>query len=150
MSCSIASPDTRSRYGGRSRKSCWCFHRRMSAHQYARRAKAHKTFFSSAFCLRKSVLSDGIDPVGCTDLRAQMLTRTLPAGFPEPCLPTRAGNPPRGSQWVHEIKWDGYRMMARRRDGRVQLFTRRGYDWTHRFPWIVWAFSALQIHSAII
>jgi bifunctional non-homologous end joining protein LigD len=41
-------------------------------------------------------------------------------------------------------------MMARRRDGRVQLFTRRGYDWTHRFPWIVWAFSALQIHSAII
>jgi bifunctional non-homologous end joining protein LigD len=79
-----------------------------------------------------------------------MFTRTLPAGFPEPCLPTRVANPPRGPQWVHEIKWDGYRMIIRRRDGRVRLLTTRGDDLTQRFPWIVWAVSALQIHSAII
>ncbi len=41
-------------------------------------------------------------------------------------------------------------MIARRRDGRVQLFTRRGYDWTHRFPLIVWSVSVLKIQSAII
>src|SRR5438270_14067639 len=79
-----------------------------------------------------------------------MLKRTLPVGFPEPCLPTRVANPPRGTQWVHEIIWDGYRMIVRRRDGRVRLLTRRGDDWTQRFPWILWAVSALQIDSATI
>jgi ATP-dependent DNA ligase len=43
-----------------------------------------------------------------------MLSRVLPAGFIQPCLPSPADKPPIGSDWVHEIKHDGYRMMARR------------------------------------
>ena len=39
---------------------------------------------------------------------------TLPAGFVEPCLPLPADKPPSGANWIHEIKHDGYRLMARR------------------------------------
>jgi bifunctional non-homologous end joining protein LigD len=55
-------------------------------------------------------------------------------GFVEPCLPTRAANPPSGPDWVHEIKHDGYRLIVRRDGDGVRLFTRRGYDWTARYP----------------
>src|SRR5262249_37393190 len=63
-----------------------------------------------------------------------MLQRTLPAGFIAPCLPSPAERPPTGPQWIHEIKHDGYRMMARRDGTGVRLLTRDGHDWTGRFP----------------
>jgi bifunctional non-homologous end joining protein LigD len=47
-------------------------------------------------------------------------------GIIEPCIPTLASKPPVGPQWIHEIKHDGYRLIARKRDGRLRLFTRRG------------------------
>ena len=59
-----------------------------------------------------------------------------PAGFIEPCLPSTCSLPPSGDRWLHEIKHDGYRMLARREGHRVRLFTRNGYDWTDRFPLI--------------
>ena len=40
--------------------------------------------------------------------------RTLPVGFIQPCLPIKAPKPPTGAAWLHEIKHDGYRLMARR------------------------------------
>jgi bifunctional non-homologous end joining protein LigD len=61
------------------------------------------------------------------------------AGFIEPCLPSPARELPSGSDWLHEIKHDGYRMMVHREDGAVRLFTRRGYDWTDRYPAIATA-----------
>ena len=47
-----------------------------------------------------------------------------------PCLPTRAMKAPSGEQWVHEVKHDGYRLQARKVDGRVRLYTKQGYDWS--------------------
>ena len=44
-----------------------------------------------------------------------------PATFIEPCLPRPAKQPPAGRGWLHEVKHDGLRIMARRADGRVQL-----------------------------
>jgi bifunctional non-homologous end joining protein LigD len=52
-------------------------------------------------------------------------TRLRPSGFIEPCLPTIGRKPLSGPQWVHEVKHDGYRLIARRADERVRLFTRR-------------------------
>jgi hypothetical protein len=43
-----------------------------------------------------------------------MLWRMRPAGFIEPCLPSTCSLPPSGDRWLHEIKYDGYRMLARR------------------------------------
>ena len=53
-------------------------------------------------------------------------------GFVEPCLPSPAREPPGGSDWLHEVKFDGYRAMIRRDGANARLFTRRGYDWTER------------------
>jgi bifunctional non-homologous end joining protein LigD len=62
----------------------------------------------------------------------------------EPCIPNRVSKPPAGPQRIHEIKHDGYRLIARKRDGRVRLFTRRGFDWTERYPRISAAVAALR------
>ena len=48
------------------------------------------------------------------------------SGFIEPCLPSPADKPPSGSNWIHEIKHDGYRLMARRDPVGIRLITRRG------------------------
>jgi bifunctional non-homologous end joining protein LigD len=66
-----------------------------------------------------------------------MLVRARPAGFIEPCLRSTAERPPSGPEWIHEIKHDGYRLMARRDPVGVRLLTRRGHDWAPRFPLIV-------------
>jgi ATP-dependent DNA ligase len=55
-----------------------------------------------------------------------------------------------GPSWVHEIKHDGYRLIVRRQGNRVRLYTRRGYNWTDRFPLIVEAVHRLRVRSAMI
>ena len=76
--------------------------------------------------------------------------RALPLAFIPPCIPTWARHAPGGRHWVHEIKHDGYRLMVRRQGARVRLFTRRDYDWSHRFPAIVEAAGALRVCSISI
>jgi bifunctional non-homologous end joining protein LigD len=71
-------------------------------------------------------------------------------GFIEPCLPSPADCPPSGSNWIHEIKHDGYRLMARRDATGVRLLTRNGYDWSARFPLILEAASELRVRSCLI
>ncbi len=74
-----------------------------------------------------------------------------PSGFIEPCLPTSVARPPRGPEWQHELKHDGFRLMARRKSGgHARLFTRRGADWAARFPHIVKGMQALACLSATI
>jgi bifunctional non-homologous end joining protein LigD len=73
-----------------------------------------------------------------------------PPGFIEPCIPTAALKPPIGPQWIHEIKHDGYRLIVRKQGARVRLLTRRGYDWTDRYPLIVKAAAKLRASSVTI
>jgi bifunctional non-homologous end joining protein LigD len=56
---------------------------------------------------------------------------------------------PDGDQWLHEIKYDGYRMHARLDRGAVRLLTRTGLDWTHKYPAIAAAVSSLGAGQAI-
>jgi ATP-dependent DNA ligase len=81
---------------------------------------------------------------------AMVLQRRRPSGFIEPCLPSKAARPPSGPLWVHEIKHDGYRLMARRDGSRVRCFTRNGYDWADRFPPIVDAAHRIKASSFLI
>jgi ATP-dependent DNA ligase len=53
------------------------------------------------------------------------------------CLPTKSVNVPDGADWLHEIKYDGYRLRLERDGNRVRLISRNGCDWTGRYPWIV-------------
>jgi bifunctional non-homologous end joining protein LigD len=75
---------------------------------------------------------------------------TLAVGFVWPCLPTSAHTPPSGERWLHEIKHDGFRVIARKNGKRVKLYSRSGNDLTRRFPLIVEAVAKLRVRSCII
>jgi bifunctional non-homologous end joining protein LigD len=79
----------------------------------------------------------------------RMRSRSL-AVFVEPCLPSPANRPPAGSNWIHEIKHDGFRIMARRDSAGVRLLTRNGHDFTERFPLAAAAVTALPSRSFLI
>src|SRR5437763_4369317 len=70
--------------------------------------------------------------------------------FTAPCVPRRAYKPPAGPDWIHEIKHDGFRIMARRDSAGVRLLTRNGYDFGDRFPVAAAAVAALPAHSFLI
>lgn len=67
-----------------------------------------------------------------------------------PQLATQVDTPPEGEGWIHEIKYDGYRTIARLENGEVKLFTRNKHDWTHRYKPVADALKALDCTSAII
>jgi bifunctional non-homologous end joining protein LigD len=83
-------------------------------------------------------------------LRTPRRPGTFPAGFIAPCLPTSASQPPSGVLWLHEIKQDGFRVIARKDSRRVRLFSRPGNDLTHRFPRIVDALAQLRPRSCLV
>jgi bifunctional non-homologous end joining protein LigD len=70
--------------------------------------------------------------------------------FVEPSLATLSANAPDSADWLHEIKFDGYRMQARIADGRISLKTRTGLDWTGRFEGIAEALKEIPVGRAII
>jgi bifunctional non-homologous end joining protein LigD len=82
---------------------------------------------------------------------AMSLSRSrLKHGAINPCLPQLAKEPPPGSGWLHEIKHDGFRLMARRNRQAVWLYTRNGYDFGDRFPKIIEAIKSLPVRSCFI
>ena len=58
--------------------------------------------------------------------------------------------PPSGPGWIHEIKHDGFRILARRDSAGVRLISRNGNDFTHRFPFIEMAIKSLPVRSCLI
>jgi ATP-dependent DNA ligase len=87
------------------------------------------------------------------DISGSVMLRSRAAhsvGFVKPCLPSPAHRPPTGDGWLHEIKHDGMRIMARRDAAGVRLITRHGNDFTARFPLAVEAVSALPARSFLL
>jgi bifunctional non-homologous end joining protein LigD len=76
--------------------------------------------------------------------------RTPPAGFILPCQPLLVDRPPAGSDWLHEIKHDGYRIIAHKDGSRVTLWTRHGTNFTDRLPKVAEAVCSLAAASALI
>ena len=94
---------------------------------------------------RKRANTPGVEP--------SRLKGAKKAPFPEsiePCLALLVDKPPEGDSWLHEIKFDGYRLIAFVGNGRPRLLTRRGLDWTARFPSIAEALKELPVKSAIL
>src|SRR3984957_2996031 len=67
-----------------------------------------------------------------------------------PMLATLRAVAPSGPLWAHEIKWDGYRIIAIVEQGRVSLFSRNGLNWADRMPGIVEALGGLDVRSVVI
>jgi bifunctional non-homologous end joining protein LigD len=82
------------------------------------------------------------------------LTMTAPRPllhrYIDPLDPTSVEHPPTGDDWIHEIKFDGYRAQAHKGDGRVTVFSRRGYNWTDRFGLIGELTGRLPAESVIL
>ena len=73
----------------------------------------------------------------------------LPA-WVKPQLTKLVDQPPEGPDWLHEIKFDGYRMHARLDRGAVRLLTRTGLDWTHKYSGIASAVASLPARQAYL
>jgi bifunctional non-homologous end joining protein LigD len=76
-----------------------------------------------------------------------------PAPFPKlvpPCLPTLVKKPPSGPEWLHEVKWDGFRFVCYLNGGKVRMLTRNALDWSSNFPAIVDAIAKLPAKALII
>jgi bifunctional non-homologous end joining protein LigD len=70
--------------------------------------------------------------------------------FVPPQLSRLVEKPPSGPQWLHEIKLDGYRMAARIDNGRVQVLTRTGLDWTAKYPSAIAALANVNVKTAYV
>ena len=92
----------------------------------------------------RAVIAKPVDP-----RQPGLFDAPLP-GWMRPCLPTLVDAPPTGPQWVHEIKWDGYRVSAYVEEGRATIRTRNGHDWTKRFPAIAASLAKLPVRSAVL
>jgi ATP-dependent DNA ligase len=75
---------------------------------------------------------------------------SVPAGVVPPMHPTLVDKVPEGPNWLHEIKWDGYRIGVYLLAGKIRILTRNLHDWTNRFPSIVEAVSGIDAKSAMI
>jgi ATP-dependent DNA ligase len=74
----------------------------------------------------------------------------LPASFFVPAQPVLRVKPPAGTDWVHEIKHDGYRMIVHRDGPTVRLYSRNAYDWTARLAGIAAAAEGIKAKSFTI
>jgi bifunctional non-homologous end joining protein LigD len=86
---------------------------------------------------------------GLSTFRMLSRARLTPSRFIEPCLPSPADRPPSGAGWIHEIKLDGFRLLARRAAA-VRLLTRNGFDWSSRYPAIATAVNDLRCRSCLL
>jgi len=68
----------------------------------------------------------------------------------EPCIPTKGTKVPDRPEWLHEVKYDGYRLIIQREGNRVRLFTRNGHDWSDKYPLIVEAALRNRCSSFVI
>ena len=76
--------------------------------------------------------------------------KTPRPGFVEPALASSIEKVPSGSRWIHEIKFDGYRVQIHLTNEAVQIFTRRGHDWTHRFKKVSHDAWHIKAASAVV
>ena len=104
----------------------------------------------------KGPSAGGVEATKRIDWRAELsaLPDAKEAPLPEfvpPALATSVKSPPAGNRWIHEVKFDGYRIEARIASGRVQFLTRNGLDWTEKFGEdLASAFRRLPLERALI
>jgi bifunctional non-homologous end joining protein LigD len=93
----------------------------------------------------KKAKTSAFDPSGLPGARKAKLPAKV-----APQLATLVSDPPSGDEWIHELKFDGYRVLCELKDGNVRIVTRNGKDWTDRFGPIAEAISALPAKEALL
>src|SRR5215471_11550080 len=111
-------------------------------------------------CSRSTARSEREIDCGCGRVMPEDVARPLgrrrrveATALPSWVKPQRnklVDQPPDGPEWLHELKFDGYRMHARLDQGAVRLLTRTGLDWTHKYPAIAAAIASLPARQAYL
>src|SRR5215472_8410127 len=83
-------------------------------------------------------------------LAGRRAEETALSSWIKPQLTKLVDQPPGGPEWLHELKYDGYRMHARLDRGAVRMLTRTGLDWTHKYPAIAAAVASLPARQAYL
>lgn len=119
--------------------------------QPAAKTKAKKNTKSAASKRGASPPADGDDAPRLDPSAHKGARKAALPDFAPPMLASLAASAPTGERWLHEIKFDGYRLQARIEDGEVRLMTRSGLNWSQKFgKSIPEAFAALPVRSALI
>jgi bifunctional non-homologous end joining protein LigD len=100
----------------------------------------------------------GLNHIWCVELRvafqrkktAIIGKKALWLGFIEPCLASAIDKVPSGARWLHEIKFDGYRVQVHLKNSDAKVLTRRGHDWTHRMRKISGDAWRIKANDAIL
>jgi bifunctional non-homologous end joining protein LigD len=114
-----------------------------SGRSLAQIAKARKHMWQSELSVKQNVKAGAVSPANAGKRVA------LPA-LVTPALCTLVEAPPDGNEWLHEIKYDGYRMVARIERGKARLYSRNGKEWTAVLRSVAAALGALPVKSAWI
>lgn len=109
-----------------------------------RRPSTRKTDAPCEIAAGRPLVPKSADP-----RQSGLLYEPLPKWI-RPCQPTLVEKPPAGPQWVHEIKWDGYRVYVSVADGTATIRIRNGHDRTARFPAIAAEAAALKVRSCVL
>jgi bifunctional non-homologous end joining protein LigD len=117
--------------------------------------KSHRTFKAkigkiAARSLSRTRAKTSRRATGASQKKEPKKRRSALPDFVPLSLATLYDQAPAGAEWLHEIKYDGYRMEARLDDGDVQLLTRKRQDWTHRFEPVATAVSRLPAAAALL
>ena len=88
--------------------------------------------------------------LAATDVLREKPARSALPAFVQPQLATLHDTAPNGAQWVHEVKFDGYRMQALLANGKARLLTRKALDWTDKFKPVANALAKLDAETAVI
>ena len=113
-----------------------------SGRSLERIARARERVWHSNRSEKEAMASPGDRPKGAK--------KTAMPAFVPPMLTTLVAEPPAGDDWIHEIKYDGYRLVARIERGKCRLYSRNEKDWTASFPAIAKDLAALPVKSAWI
>ncbi|PSJ15969.1 DNA ligase D [Nitrosomonas supralitoralis] len=111
-----------------------------------------KAGFGNTTKRNKAPKFDSPKPVSEPNQEASNSTASLDAllkQYDHPELATLVNQQPDGDAWVHEIKYDGYRLMAFVSDGKIVLRTRGGKDWTHKFESLAKAITEVNVENAV-
>lgn len=93
----------------------------------------------------KSQTASSVEPSKIAGARKGRLPGAI-----EPQLATLVDEAPRGEEWVHELKLDGYRVLCEVKDGKARIWTRNGKDWTNRFTPVAEAVAQLPVRAALL
>ena len=138
--------------GDKSKKQ-WLLIKRSDDHQLPDSAAPSASDHSVKTGRTMEQIAEGASPefsepefaAGISESRREQLP-----GQPAVQLATLRDAPPEGEQWLHELKFDGYRLLARLNSGKVTLLTRNAKDWTRRFPRLREALERLPVKNAVI